>query len=270
MATFDWSAQGGSGPTVYQEFLVPAMFEPFAASLVEKAGIGAGTRVLDVACGTGAASRAAARAGGEVVGVDLGEPTLAVARSFPAEEGTTAIDYRQGDATALPVEDDAFDVAMCQQGLQFFPEKEAALREMRRALVAGGRLAVATWVEPQRQAFGPLAEALEKHLGAEAGGQMRSPFSFPAAELERVVRDAGFSDVDLHEEEIECTFAAAPSDFARRTIAAGPLAPLFFAQPEEKQQAVAQDVEEALAPHAVEGGGAVRRPMISNVVLATA
>src|SRR4051794_19383401 len=150
MATFDWSAQGGSGPTVYQEFLVPAMFTPFAESLVQQTGIGAGTRVLDVACGTGAASRAAARAGGAVVGVDLGEPTLAVARSFPVEDGTTAIDYRQGDATALPVEDDAFDVAICQQGLQFFPEKEAALREMRRALKPGGRLGVATWADARR------------------------------------------------------------------------------------------------------------------------
>ena len=270
MPTFDWSAQGGNAPANYQDFLVPAMFAPFADTLVQQAGIEEGSRVLDVACGTGAASRAAARAGGVVVGVDLGEPTLAIARSIPAEDGAEPIDFRQGDATALPVEDGAFDVAICQQGLQFFPEKKAALREMRRALAPGGRLAVATWAEADRQAFGPIVHALRNHFGAEEAGQMGSPFSLPAADLESLVTAAGFSDVSLREEERECTFAAAPSEFARRALAAGPLAPLFFAAPEDVQQAVADEVGEKLAPNAVDGGASVRLPMVSNVVVATA
>ena len=273
MATFDWSAQGGNAPATYQEFLVPAMFTPFAERLAADTGISEGTRVLDVACGTGAASRVVARhagASGGVVGVDLGEPTLAIARAIDPEEGAAPIEYHQGDATALPVEDGSFDVAICQQGLQFFPEKEAALREMRRALKPGGRLGVATWVDAERLPFGALVEALARHFGDEVRGQMNSPFALPAAELERLVEAAGFSDVDLLEEEIECTFAAAPDEFARRTIAAGPLAQFFSAQPAEKQQAVADDVAEALAPHAVEGGRTIRTPMYSNVVVASA
>lgn len=273
MATFDWSAQGGSGPATYQDFLVPAMFTPYAESLARQVGVGEGSRVLDVACGTGAASRVMARragGSGSVVGVDMGEPTLAIARTIEPEDGAAPIDYRQGDAAALPVEDGAFDVAICQQGLQFFPEKEGALREMLRALKPGGRLGVATWAEAERQPFGAVVEALARHLGDEARGQMNSPFALPAAELERLVGAAGFSDVDLREEEIECTFAAAPEDFARRTIAAGPLAPFFFGQPEETQRAVADDVAKALAPYAVEGGGAIRAPMVSNLAVATA
>src|SRR4051812_8686734 len=100
MTTMDWSAQGGSGPENYQRFLVPAMFDPFAATFVVKAGIETGSRVLDIACGTGAASRAAARRAGpdgSVTGVDLGEPTLAVARSFDPEPGAAPIRFLQGD-----------------------------------------------------------------------------------------------------------------------------------------------------------------------------
>ena len=148
MASMDWGTQSASAPATYQEFLVPAMFAPFAERLVEHGCVRPGSRVLDVACGTGVVSRAAAilaGTGGSVAGVDLGEPTLAIARSHPAEENAAPIDYAQADAAALPFDADDFDVALCQQGLQFFPERAAALAEMRRVLKPGGRVAVATW-----------------------------------------------------------------------------------------------------------------------------
>src|SRR4051812_11083329 len=223
MTTMDWSAQGGSGPANYQSFLVPAMFEPFARTLMEQLGVKPGDRVLDVACGTGAASREAARvagADGAVTGVDLGEPTLAVARSFDPDSGAAPIEFLQGDATALPVEDAAYDVALCQHGLQFFPDKPAALAEMRRALRSGGRLAIATWTDVERNPFWAVIQALEKHVGAEAGAVLNSPFALPAAELERLVSEAGFEDVDMRVEEQECTWDATPEEFAPRTIAA--------------------------------------------------
>src|SRR3954462_11332708 len=203
MTTMDWSAQGGTGPANYQQFLVPAMFDPFAKTLVAQGGVEPGDRVLDVACGTGAASRAAARAAGadgSVTGVDLGEPTLAVARSFDPEDGAAPIEFLQGDATALSVEDAAYDVALCQHGLQFFPDKPAALAEMRRALRPGGRLGIATWTDVERNPFWAGIPALEAHLGAGAGAVLNSPFTLEAAELERLVTGAGFEDVEMRVE----------------------------------------------------------------------
>jgi ubiquinone/menaquinone biosynthesis C-methylase UbiE len=272
MGTMDWSAQGGTGPANYEEFLVPAMFAPFAETLVAQAGIEEGSHVLDVACGTGAASRAAARragASGSVTGLDLGEPTLAVARSRPREEGAAPITFKQSDAAALDVESDAFDVAICQQGLQFFPDRPAALAEMRRALKPGGRLAIATWTDMEGNPFGAVVAALERHLSSDAASVLASPFALSADELERLIADAGFSEVEVRQEEQECTFAASPGEFGPRAIACGPLAPAFAQAPEEAQRAVAQDAGERLAPHATDDGG-IRMPMVSNVALARA
>jgi ubiquinone/menaquinone biosynthesis C-methylase UbiE len=273
VASMDWSSQSGSGPQNYEDFLVPAMFAPFAERLVADAGIEAGTRVLDVACGTGAASRAAARragSGGSVTGVDLGEPTLAVARAHPAEPGAAPAEFLQGDATALPVDDDSFDVAICQQGLQFFPDRVAALRAIGAALKPGGRLAIATWTAIESTPFGAIAAALEKHVSEEAGQMMRSPFRLTAEELAQSIEEAGFGEVDVREETIECTWAAPPADFAARTIAAGPVASLYFAAPAAAQQAVSEEVAERLAPHAGEDGRSLRMPMTSLVALAVA
>ena len=136
----DWGTQSASAPATYQDFLVPAMFAPFAKRLVEHGCVRPGSRVLDVACSTGVVSRTAAilaGTGGSVASVDLGEPMLAIARSHPAEENAAPIDYAQADAAALPFDADEFDVALCQQGLQFFPKRAAARAERTNACRAG-------------------------------------------------------------------------------------------------------------------------------------
>jgi SAM-dependent methyltransferase len=164
------------------------------------------------------------------------------------------------------VEDASFDVAICQQGLQFFPDKPAALAEMRRALRPDGRLAVATWTDVEQNPFHAVIQALEKHLGEESAQVLNSPFRVRADELERLVTDAGFGDVQVVQETQECAWAATPEEFAARTIAAGPLAQTFAAAPEEVRAAVAADAAGALRPHAT--GGGIRMPMTSNVAFA--
>jgi ubiquinone/menaquinone biosynthesis C-methylase UbiE len=272
MATMDWSAQVGSAPASYQDFLVPAMFEPFAERLVRRAAVEPGSLVLDVACGTGAVSRAAARragAKGSVTGVDLGEPMLAIARARAAEDGAAPIDYLQSDAAELPPEAEVFDVVLCQQGLQFFPDRPSALAGMRRALKSSGRLAVATWKDLERSPFIAIADALASHVGPEAAEMMRSPFGLAdGVELARMISGAGFRDVVVDDETIECTWAS-HAEFARRTIAAGPVAPVFAAANEDAQIAVVEEVTARLAPHAA-ADGSLRMQMTSNVALARA
>jgi ubiquinone/menaquinone biosynthesis C-methylase UbiE len=109
------------------------------AILLEHASPQPGEHVVDVACGMGAVARQTAPrvgAAGTVVGVAINPAMLAVACSLPAPEGAS-IDWREGNASTLPLPDDAFDLALCQAGLQFFPDRLAALQEMHRVLRPG-------------------------------------------------------------------------------------------------------------------------------------
>ena len=97
---------------------------------------------MDVACGTGSVARHVAPlvgAEGKVVALDISPEMLAVARGLPAPAGAT-IEWREGNAIALTVPDDAFDLVLCQQGLQFFSDRAAAVREMRRATTSSPSL----------------------------------------------------------------------------------------------------------------------------------
>src|SRR5712692_2755732 len=108
----------------YQQFMVPVVFQPWAAKLVDRATLCPGCRVLDLACGTGVTARIAAERvgpGGEVVGVDLNAPMLSVARSLEPVPGAR-ISWRCGDAEDLPFLDLSFDAVLCHQGFQFFPD----------------------------------------------------------------------------------------------------------------------------------------------------
>ena len=152
----------------------------------------AGDRVLDVACGTGVvARRALAAVGprGSVVGVDLTEAMLAVAERIEPQ-----VEWRLGDVMDLPLDDGSFDVVLCQAGLMFFPDRVAALAEMRRVLRTGGRLVVQVWgAAPAQAAF---ADVVEQHGGRAVADRYRSPWSLPDPdELLANVTAAGFTDV---------------------------------------------------------------------------
>ena len=137
---------------LYESKFVPAFFAEWAPHLVDLAGVGPGQAVLDVACGTGIVARTAAdrlAGAGRVVGVDLNQAMLTVARRVRPD-----LEWRQGDAGALPFPDESFDGVLCQMALMFFPDRAGALREMRRVAGAGATVALvvpgATWTRSRR------------------------------------------------------------------------------------------------------------------------
>src|SRR4051812_12293760 len=115
-----------------------------AAHLVRHAGIKAGQRVLDVACGTGVVSVTAARKGAKVTGLDLTPELLAVARENSRSAGVE-IDWHEGDVENLPFDANTFDVVVSQFGHMFAPRPDVAVREMLRVLKPGGTIAFSTW-----------------------------------------------------------------------------------------------------------------------------
>jgi ubiquinone/menaquinone biosynthesis C-methylase UbiE len=195
-----WQLDEGSAEA-YERYLVPLLFAPGAEYLIELATLGPGERVLDVACGTGIVARRAVLrvgSGGKVVGLDLNEGMLGMA-SKASSDVRPVIEWRQGDATSMPLPDGAFDVVLCQQGLQFFPDQPAALSEMHRVLTPNGRLALSVLRSVEHNpGYHLLADALEQHVGPEVGAMMRSPFpSLSGDELRDLITGAGFQDVRI-------------------------------------------------------------------------
>lgn len=181
-----------SFPDHYEQDLVGPLFRPFALLTLEDAAPKPGERVLDVACGTGIVARLAKEKvgpSGAVVGVDLSPPMLAVA----ARVGP-GIDWREGNAQALPLhEGETFNLVVCQQGLQFFPDQLQGVREMRRALAPGGRVVVSTWVpDLELPVLFELRRIAERHAGPIA--DRRHSFGEPGP-IEALLREAGFIGV---------------------------------------------------------------------------
>ncbi|HEY4137556.1 MAG TPA: methyltransferase domain-containing protein, partial [Casimicrobiaceae bacterium] len=122
----------GSIPELYDAYLVPLIFEPFAIDLAGRLRDRPLTRVLELAAGTGVVTRALAETlpdRVEVVATDLNQPMLDRAAAIGTKR---PIEWRQADAMALPFEDDSFDAVVCQFGVMFFPDKAKAFAEARR------------------------------------------------------------------------------------------------------------------------------------------
>ena len=184
---------------LYERVVARHILGPWAPSLVDAARLAAGERVLDLACGTGVVARIAAQQAGpagRVTGVDLNAGMISVARSLPAPEGAR-VEWLEGSALAVPLPDAGVDVVLCQQGLQFFPDRALALREMRRVLDRGGRLALSVWSGTgiYNSAVG---EALTRFAGEDTASRFLASRKVPAKEdLERLAAEAGFSDVEV-------------------------------------------------------------------------
>ena len=180
-----------SFPEIYEQALVQPLFRPFAEMTLDAVSPQTGDSVLDVACGTGIVARLARERVGSsaVVGVDVSAPMLAQAARIAPE-----IDWREGNAQALPVsEKETFDIVVCQQGLQFFPDRLQAAREMRRVLRPGGRVGVSTW-RPDEEL--PVLLALRRVAERQVGkiDDRRHSFGDPG-QLEVLLGEAGFADV---------------------------------------------------------------------------
>jgi ubiquinone/menaquinone biosynthesis C-methylase UbiE len=182
----------------YEASFVPALFAGLARHLVESAGITAGQRVLDVACGTGIVARTVAdRVGpsGTVVGLDLNDGMLTVARRLRPD-----LEWRQGDAVSLPFPDDSFDVALCQSGLMFVPDSGRAIAQMARVVAPGGTVAVQVWSALERQrGVLPFAEAVARHAGRDAVDLIGTYFRLGDQDaLCQLCRAAGLIVTDVH------------------------------------------------------------------------
>ena len=252
---------------LYECYVARYILGPWAPLLVDSAHVGVGERVLDIACGTGVVARAAAErvgAAGRVVGVDLNPGMIAVARSLPAPVGAS-IEWVERNALDLRLQEATMDVALCQQGLQFFPDKALAMREMRRVLAGGGRLALSVWngVGLYNSA---VREALARFVSDAAALQFCASRQVPAKEeLQRLATEAGFSAVDVRVSRINVHLTR-PDKFTLDHLSATPLAPIIAAADPEAREKIGASVMKQLQRY--DDGDGVTYPEETHVLTA--
>ncbi len=262
---------GMSAAEVYEREIVTGILGEWTPALVELAAPRAGERVLDLACGSGGVTRQVAvvlAATGSIVAVDFSAPMLEVARTRGVPGGTT-VEWREASADDLPIADADVDVILCQQGLQFFPDKPAAAAEMFRVLRPGGRVALSVWRGLEAN---PLQQALNDSLLVHAGAAIfTSPFSYgDSATLERLLRDAGFADVAV-EEQTRTAVADSTEHFAAAHIAgAAAVIPELAALGAEDRERISVAASREVTPVAepYRKNGRLEFPMASLVATA--
>ena len=253
----------GSGPESYERYQVPSVFAPLARMFLQRVRLQPGQHVLDVACGTGIIVRQAAPIlgpTGHLVGVDLNVNMLDVAREHALTDGAS-VEWRQGDAASLPCSDSEFDVVICQQGLQFFPDKGGALREMYRVLKPGGLVAICVWRAIEHSPCHlAIARALGRHASEEVARRFQSPFSFgDRAVLDALMTEAGFRDVEIRVEVVMRRLRP-PEESIPGLLASTPVGPEVAALDRHTRDAIVQDVAAALSGYRGEGGLTVPQP----------
>jgi ubiquinone/menaquinone biosynthesis C-methylase UbiE len=257
----------GNAPQLYERETVHTLGRPLAGLMFAHVVLQPGDRVLDAACGTGIVTRVAAQWFGHlahIVGVDLNPGMLDVARSLTPTTGVP-VEWRQGDLCALPFPDGSFEVVLCQQGLQFVPDPGAALREMRRVLAPGGRLAFTVFSEVPAY-YAVLADALARHVSTAAATSCLSRYTLQEAMmLQTLVKVAGFGTITVRVLEVQRRMPASAVSIVE-AMARAPYARDVAAVEEAVRHTIGQEVSAAL--HAYRDGDETVIPHRSHLVQA--
>lgn len=258
---------------VYERYLGAAIADRFARALLERAAPEQGERILDLACGTGSVARHVAPmvgTAGRVVAIDANPAMLAVGRAMPAPAGAS-IEWLEGDAVSLDLPDAAFDLLLCQQGLQFFADRVAAVREMRRVLVPEGRVGISVWQTLARHpVYQALFEATARHLGvAKSKVDVAFALGDPEA-LRAILRQARFHRIDIAPRSLDVSLPS-PERFVQLTVRGAVTSVPAFARLDGAAQAalvaaVAGEIDPVIGRY--RRGNELTFPMHTNIALA--
>lgn len=247
------------GPEVYEASWVRAQMGSAAEDLVAAAYIVPGDRVIDVGCGTGVVARAAAartRSAADVTGTDVSAEMIEAAAQLAAVAGCPGIVWIACDAAAMPLPDEAFEVALCQQGLQFMPDKVAAMAEIARVMKSGGRLALSVW-----KSRSPIGEAFSTVLDREFGNGTTAPWDMVYSlgdrnRLHELAKGAGLRDAHVA---FDVKFARHPDPaaFIADAIAGSPIAGTMAQLPADEHHRLIREIVDELADFNDDDGLAV-------------
>lgn len=204
MATVD-TKFAGSIPGLYDRYLGPLLFEPYAEEVARRVAALQPRRILEVAAGTGIVTEAMAGAlpEAEIVATDLNQAMLDVASDRIRSD---RVSFRVADALQLPFPDASFDLLVCQFGVMFYPDKVRGNAEARRVLVEGGTYLAVIWDRLDRNPASQLVSDAVAALYPDDPPSflVRTPFGYADPQLiERDIRSAGFERVAIDTVELE-------------------------------------------------------------------
>jgi SAM-dependent methyltransferase len=257
----------GNAAAIYEEQKVPAIFRPLAQATLEAVALRPDERVLDAACGTGIVGREALTrlsSAGRVTGFDLNAGMIDVARKLTGRDAERCR-WHVADVTALPFDDGSFSLVICQQGLQFFPDEDAALRELHRVLEPHGRIAMTIWAGPS-DFFATLAEALSRHVSEESGQQSLAPFVYAGIEtLPARMSAVGFANISIQSltvpRELRDPASAIPNE-----IMGNPVGPAVLGKGSAVMAKIVRDVMADMSHY--QQGDKLVVPQSANLVMA--
>lgn len=261
----------GSVPENYDRYMVPLIFEPYAADIARRAADLSPNAVLETAAGSGVVTRALAPKlprGSSYIVTDLNRPMLDYAASRQPPDAR--IEWRQADALSLPFEDATFDVVCCQFGAMFFPDRTAGYREARRVLKRGGHFIFNVWDRIEDNVFADdVTNALAEIFPDDPPRFLaRTPHGYhDMAVIHREVDDAGFSNVII-ETRAEQSRASSPRIPAMAYCQGTPLRNEIETRDAQKLQAATDWAASVIANK--HGSGEVAAKIQAHVIIGTA
>jgi ubiquinone/menaquinone biosynthesis C-methylase UbiE len=252
-----------STPALYDRYMGPLLFAPYAEHVAKRVAPLRPDRVLETAAGTGIVTRAVSEAlpGVEIIATDINPAVVEFAAQHFQPESVT---FQVADAEQLPFDDESFDLVLCLFGIMFFPDKVRANAEARRVLRPGGRYVTVTFnrldLNPVPKAAG---EAVATLFPEDPRYMERGPFSYSdAALVEEHLRSAGFQNTEV--ETVELSSLVSARDAAHGIVLGSPFrAEIERLDPSALERATAA-VEKALQPW-----DGTRAPMSSHIATAT-
>lgn len=235
------------------------LFPPITAAFLDFVHLRPGQLVLDVACGPGTLTEAAARAvgqSGRVVGVDLSPGMLKLAMGRAVERN---LEYREMNAESLDLPDELFNAVLCQLGLMLFARPQAALSEMKRVCKPGGSVACLVQGSADKMLFtSMLMKTMVKHAPElkQPGAPNLYAFAAPGV-LEQALEGAGLKQVAASRRAGVFPFASAEAYWAALTEGGGRSGAMLRSLPEETRRAVKDETLSLAAAHRVDGGLAI-------------
>jgi SAM-dependent methyltransferase len=249
-----WNDRAGRGWAELRD-LLDRLLAPFVPPLLDEIGAVAGRRILDVGCGAGALTLAAAEQGASGLGVDISAPLIEAALERASRLGVAGAEFVRADAQIHPFDRHGFDSLVSRFGVMFFDDPAAAFRNLRRAVRPGGRLACFAWRGAAENGFMTAAEQVAAELLPQLPGRIEDgPGQFGFADPGRVrsiLSEGGWRDCAIRPFDVECKLTEDELCLYARGM--GPVADLLPALDDATRSEVERRVDAAFEPY-VQGG----------------